>query len=291
MVVENISDKSLQRHIRFKFMPTPSCRLHVGHAWLLLIMDRLARQARDAGYKADIVLVIDDLTGSDQELTPEKMYETETGILEDTAWLEIEFSKVIHNSSFPYVSNVQGKLIHTVACSTLAPASLYPAHLNTLVLGTQYYIKNCIIDAALGITHMIRGADQLARVAVYRSFYELLGMPSPTLVYLPFVCNAGGGKIGTDGTYSIEAVRKHLSRDELMAIVVRQCLKRSEPDTAETWNIQEAQKQLLGDDWDWILGKADSASKLTSFFGRIESAPKVATKEQLIGTIPAEAAS
>ena len=262
--------------IRFKFMPTPSGRLHIGHAWLLIVMHYLVKQAKQAGRQADIVLVFDDLTSLGGG--PEERSEKLTNIMKDAAWLGIEFAKVVGNLSCPYESDVKTSMVHCVSCSTVAPASLYPPHLSSLMLGSQYYIKNCIIDAALEVTHIIRGADQLARVAVYKVLYEFLGMPSPRLVYLPFVCRDNCSKISADNTYSVEAVQKHISRDDLVALLVTSCLKR--PDGLEKpSNIQEAEKQLLGGDWDWILGQGDSGAKLTSFLNRLESVPKISTEQ------------
>lgn len=256
-------------------MPTPSGRLHLGHAWLLIIMDCLIKQARSAGHQADIVLVLDDLTSLAHGAATEGLAEKAKWIIEDAAWLGVEFAEVVSNYSYPYESPSQAKPMRGIPCQTLATPCLYPTHLNALYTGMSYYLKNCVIDAALEITHIIRGADQLARASTYKTLYEFLEMPSPRMVYLPFVHKADGAKIVADGTYSVEAVKKNISRDDILAVLVSQCLKRPDSDINASMVAEEAHRELLGEDWKWILGMADSDVQLRSFLNRVEAAPRI----------------
>lgn len=143
------------------------------------------------------------------------------------------------------------------------------------MFGTQYYLKNCVLDAAMGVTHILRGADQLPKAAVYKVFYELLGMPCPQLIYLPLLGNDAGRKISKDGTYGIEAIRDHLQRDDLFVLLTQQALKR--PSDSKLTTIQQAEDELVGSDWEWVLDQPDSAGKLASFLSRLETYPKIAS--------------
>jgi len=244
MVAGEIPTAQSRQIIRFKFMPTPSARLHLGHAWLLIIMDNLVKQARVAGRQADIVLVLDDLTCGQSDGLAEKAKK----IIEDAAWLGIEFAEVVCNYSYPYESATQAKPMRCIPCSTVTSPCLYPAHLSTLHAGVSYYLKNCVIDAALEVTHVIRGADQLARASIYKTLYEFLEMPSPRMVYLPFVNRADGGKISADGIHTIEVLQKQLTRDDIVTLLVSQCLKPQNPALGALANAGEARRELLGAD-------------------------------------------
>ncbi|MBN1126604.1 MAG: hypothetical protein JXA82_16475 [Sedimentisphaerales bacterium] len=269
-----------RKRIRFKFMPTPSGPLHIGHAWLLILMDCLVKRAQQEGRDADIVLVLDELTyrHSDEE----KRQETAKSIIENARWLGIEFSHIVSNYVFPYESSQQPKPMKCHSCNQYAPKTLFTPNLNTIYSGSSYFLKNCAIDAALEITHVIRGEDQLGRASVYTTFYELLEMPSPRLVYLPFVCKADGGKIRATDDYTIDAVQKGLAREAFIPIVISKCIQNvpKNPDDAnESLSIQEAEKQLFGEDWDWVLGNADSPAKLASFLSRLETKPRISSEE------------
>lgn len=254
-------------------MPTPSGPLHVGHSWLLLLMDRLAARARIEGHDADLVFVIDDLTGRHGD--DQKHNQLITAMIDDLHWLGIDCAHIVSNRSYPYVSASQAHPMHNVSCDLFSPRCLYPAHLNSIHSGSSYFVKNCIIDAALEVTHIIRGADQLARASAYRTIYEMLEIPAPWLVYLPFVCTADGTKITAGNGYTLQAIREKVSRQELLKGLVLRCLRTEAQDSAEPWTLQDAEARLWGADWTWVLGADDADANLRAFLKRLVPSPKI----------------
>lgn len=262
-----------QKRIRFKFMPTPSGTLHVGHAWLLILMDTLAARAREDGHEADVVLVWDELTYRHDDPTQRNAISEE--IIQNAAWLGISFARVISNLSYPY-ELPQTHPMQSVSCNRVAPPVLSSSSVSTINSGSSYFLKNCILDAALQVTHVIRGEDQLARASVYATLYELLEIPSPRLVYLPFVRTPEGSKVTARGCYTLTSLKQAVTAEELYGIIVSSCLKNTSVQRDFVrMPMPEARKLLLGDDWDWILGRPDGQAKLSSFLARIEPAPRI----------------
>lgn len=268
-----ITPQPSRQRIRFKFMPTPSGPLHAGHAWLLILMDRLAARARAEGHEADLVLVIDELTHRHaDEQTHNQLI---TNMLDDLNWLGIDCAHVVSNRAFPYDSATQSHPMRSISCALFAPPCLYRPHLNTIHSGSSYFVKNCIIDAALEVTHIIRGADQLARASAYLTVYEMLEVPAPRMVYLPFVCRPDGNKITAGNGYTLQAIREKVSREELFKGLVLCCLRAETQDSAEPWTLRDTEARLLGTDWQWVLGTDDADVRLRAFLKRLLPSPKM----------------
>ncbi len=59
----------------------------------------------------------------------------------------------------------------------------------------SYHLASTLDDAAMGITHVIRGADLIASTDVHRLIQALLGLPTPVYRHHPLVCGPDGARL------------------------------------------------------------------------------------------------
>ncbi|WP_392349500.1 glutamate--tRNA ligase [Parasynechococcus sp.] len=72
-----------------------------------------------------------------------------------------------------------------------------------------YNLVVVVDDAAMEITHVIRGEDHIANTAKQLLLYEALGLPVPTFAHAPLILNAEGRKLSKrDGVTSINDFRE-----------------------------------------------------------------------------------
>lgn len=72
----------------------------------------------------------------------------------------------------------------------------------------SYHLANAIDDAAMGVTHVIRGADLIAATDVHRLLQALLGLPTPIYRHHPLVCGADGRRLAKrDAAASLAGLR------------------------------------------------------------------------------------
>ena len=62
-----------------------------------------------------------------------------------------------------------------------------------------YNLVVVVDDAAMEITHVIRGEDHIANTAKQLLLYEALGLPLPTFAHAPLILNAEGRKLSKAG--------------------------------------------------------------------------------------------
>ncbi|MAR06533.1 MAG: glutamate--tRNA ligase [Cyanobium sp. NAT70] len=71
-----------------------------------------------------------------------------------------------------------------------------------------YNLVVVVDDAAMGISHVIRGEDHIANTAKQLLLYEALGLETPTFAHAPLILNAEGRKLSKrDGVTSINDFR------------------------------------------------------------------------------------
>tara|TARA_B100000073_G_scaffold139393_1_gene114641 strand:+ start:63 stop:1496 length:1434 start_codon:yes stop_codon:yes gene_type:complete len=72
-----------------------------------------------------------------------------------------------------------------------------------------YNLVVVVDDAAMEITHVIRGEDHIANTAKQLLLYEALGLPQPVFAHAPLILNADGRKLSKrDGVTSINDFRE-----------------------------------------------------------------------------------
>jgi glutamyl/glutaminyl-tRNA synthetase len=204
--------------LRFKFMPTPSDRLHVGHAWLLFVIDTCVRALNERGIAAELILVIDRMnwnyTSPDEALTSQYT----AGILEDVRLLGVAPHAIVVNTEHPLPHNLASK----------ANSITLDGWHADLQLPCDYYCYNAACDLDLGITHIIRGDDRMPWNAIYEETYTKLGCMLPQLIYLPVLRDFDGYKISGGTKELVVALLARMSCDDLLRRLLAACLVRSE---------------------------------------------------------------
>lgn len=80
------------------------------------------------------------------------------------------------------------------------PVTAHPEHAGDVVLArkdapTGYHLAATLDDAAMGITHVLRGADLRAATDIHRLLQALLGLPSPFYRHHPLLLDASGKRL------------------------------------------------------------------------------------------------
>jgi glutamyl-Q tRNA(Asp) synthetase len=82
----------------------------------------------------------------------------------------------------------------------------------------SYHLASTLDDAAMGVTHVIRGADLIASTDVHRLLQALLGLPTPLYRHHPLVCGADGKRLAKrDAAASLESLRAAAIDGEALA--------------------------------------------------------------------------
>lgn len=72
----------------------------------------------------------------------------------------------------------------------------------------SYHLASTLDDAAMGVTHVIRGADLIASTDVHRLLQALLGLPTPVYRHHPLVCGPDGKRLAKrDAAASLASLR------------------------------------------------------------------------------------
>lgn len=72
----------------------------------------------------------------------------------------------------------------------------------------SYHLASTLDDAAMGVTHVIRGADLIASTDVHRLLQALLGLPTPLYRHHALVCGPDGKRLAKrDAAASIASLR------------------------------------------------------------------------------------
>ena len=72
----------------------------------------------------------------------------------------------------------------------------------------SYHLASTLDDAAIGVTHVIRGADLIAATDVHRLLQALLGLPTPLYRHHALVCGPDGKRLAKrDAAASLASLR------------------------------------------------------------------------------------
>ncbi|MEN6449892.1 MAG: hypothetical protein ABFC96_05310 [Thermoguttaceae bacterium] len=251
--------------VRFKFMPTPTGRLHVGHAWLLYVMRALGEALDAQGRTSELVLVIDDLNMPYVGRSLDGTRETGEAIIEDMERLGVPPNRVVWNGDFE-LNDAQAKLQR----ESIVLQSWRPER----GLSVGYFLRNAALDSHLGITNIIRGDDLTVYKDLYEESYDKLGITPPILDYIPFVRQPSGEKIGSHcQEYVIQKVLSCMTLDEMICRLASQGIQRN-GDAASPQNLASA-LLLLSRDTRWVKTldqRGDAARQL--FLSRFAHAPQ-----------------
>jgi len=201
--------------IRVRFAPSPTGNLHIGGARTALF-NWLYTRAK----KGKFILRIEDT----DKLRSKQEYVDE--ILGSLKWLGFDWDEVYYQSErfnaytecaqkllkagFAYTEKTEGKgeaIIFKVNPRKIKINDLIrgeiefdSAAIKDQVLiksdGTPTYNFACVVDdAAMNITHVIRGDDHISNTPKQILFYEALGLPVPYFAHLPLILGAEGGRL------------------------------------------------------------------------------------------------
>lgn len=267
------------QHMVTRFAPSPTGRLHVGHAWSALLAQDMAR-ARGGSFR----LRIEDIDGTRSR--PEHV----AGIIEDLRWLGVEWDgDIIFQSArlAPYDAalgrlKAMGLLYPCfctradIAASASAPhgpeGPVYPGTCRGLGQAEQarriaagephawridmaraveragtlawtalpfpledgaagrilraepllagdvvlarkdapasYHLSCTLDDAAMGVTHVLRGDDLCAATDIHRLIQALLDLPSPVYIHHPLLVGPDGRRLAKrDGSIALADLR------------------------------------------------------------------------------------
>ena len=238
-----------------RFAPSPTGRLHLGHAYsALFAADRAARTG------GRFLLRIEDIDRS--RCRPE----FEAGILEDLAWLGLAWEEPVRRQS-DHMEDYAGALAaldargllypcfctrkeieaaataphgpegapYSGACRKLSPAECeermargdpYALRLiddNTVVarkdIRTSYHLAVVVDDALQGVTLVTRGEDLAFAVPIQNRLQRLLGLPVPAYEHHPLLTDASGRRLAKrDRALTLQSLRRDgVSPDEIRA--------------------------------------------------------------------------
>jgi hypothetical protein len=263
-----------QKPLRFKFMPSPNAMLHVGHAWILFVTDALIRAAHREGREADLVIVFDEILARWCGRNSEEIELHCNGILQDLKYLGIEFAKTCSNYEMAGKQDKWNIFFESVGDGT--PRSMRPPYLESSALvAPDYFLLSARIDAGLGVTHMLRGCDQICHAVTYLNFYQLLNVPLPCLTYLPLIHDSHGEKVSSSASaLPLHKFPQHITAERLLGHLVSCCIEMNEPLSvgADTNVLHRA---ILGEDWSFIFGNEKWRETRLNFLSRFIARPRV----------------
>ena len=251
--------------IRLKFMPTPNIGLHVGHAWLLFVMQAIKESIKQQGYTVEIVLVIDDINMIYMKRALEGINEVAEEIVRNMEQLGAPPDHIVWNGKVSLEDAQLESRLQSIALDTWQPAR---------GLSADYFFRNAALDEHLGITHIIRGKDLKAHKDIYEECYAKLGADAPVLDYIPFVRQYNGKKIGSHHhEYTLNQVLANISAEELLCALVWQCI-RLDRDYDPPLDRATAMQLLLGNDSLLTTFCSQNANERERFFSRFSDFPQ-----------------
>lgn len=215
--------------VRVRFAPSPTGYLHIGGSRTALF-NWLYAKAKNGKF----ILRIED---TDVERS-QKEYLDE--ILESLRWLGMDWDELYYQSQrfdlyrdfadkllkrgAAYLEKTEGKgeaIIFRVIPQKIKVFDLIRGEIefDTEVIKDQVLIKSdgtptynfaCVVDdAAMNITHVIRGDDHISNTPKQVMLYQALGFPLPEFAHLPLILSKEGGRLSKrKGATAISDYRK-----------------------------------------------------------------------------------
>ncbi len=210
--------------IRVRFAPSPTGNLHIGGARTALF-NWLYTKANNGKF----VLRIED---TDRVRSEEKYVQEILGSLK---WLGFDWDEVYYQSQrFEIYREHAARLLAAGKAYKEGEAVIFkiepqkivvkdmirgPIEFDTQVLKDQVLIKSdgtptynfaCVVDdAAMGITHVIRGDDHISNTPKQVVLYQALGLAMPEFAHLPLIMGKEGGRLSKrTGATAISDYRK-----------------------------------------------------------------------------------
>src|SRR5690606_20583804 len=101
----------------------------------------------------------------------------------------IERAGPLHWTALPFPP---GGAEHEIAADPLAAGDVVLARKDA---PASYHLSCTLDDAAMGVTHVLRGGDLFAATHVHRLIQALLDLPTPAYVHHPLLVGADGKRL------------------------------------------------------------------------------------------------
>jgi glutamyl-Q tRNA(Asp) synthetase len=86
----------------------------------------------------------------------------------------------------------------------------------------SYHLSCTLDDAAMGVTHVLRGDDLRGATGIHRLLQALLGLPSPAYIHHPLLVGADGKRLAKrDGSIALADLRAHGADPKALADALR----------------------------------------------------------------------
>ncbi len=191
--------------VRVRFAPSPTGSLHLGGA-LTAVANR--RFADEQG--GTLLLRIDDTDATRTDS------EAERGILRDLEWLGVGWDEgPIRQSERADVYRAEAERLLASGAAEEEDGAIRlrgPRLRPTLVRADgrpTYHLASVVDDAALGITHVVRGADHRENQPLHEALARALGARPPEFVHHGLVLGPDGAKLSKrHGAASVAELRE-----------------------------------------------------------------------------------
>ncbi|MFA5039516.1 MAG: glutamate--tRNA ligase [Candidatus Omnitrophota bacterium] len=199
--------------MKVRFAPSPTGYLHIGGARTCLFNWLYAR-----ANKGSFILRIED---TDQARSKKEFLDE---ILFSLKWLGLDWDEVHYQSQrFEIYRDLaqrlladgkaylaedgSGAIIYKMPQKTVSVEDMIHGSIvfDTALIKDQVLIKSdqsptynfaCVVDdAAMGITHIIRGDDHISNTPKQLVLYEALGYSLPKFAHIPMILGSGGGRM------------------------------------------------------------------------------------------------
>jgi glutamyl-tRNA synthetase len=241
--------------VKVRFAPSPTGYLHIGGARTCLFNWLYGRHNRGI-----FVLRIEDtdLARSKQEYLDE--------ILESIKWLGMDFDEIHYQSKrFQLYKEYAQKLVAAGCAYQKEGAVFFKYQFNKIEIddlirgkiifnelpkeeeviikkdGTPTYNFSCVIDdAAMGITHVIRGEDHIPNTPKQILMYQALGFNLPKFAHVSLILSEAGGRMSK--RYGATSIREYKEEGYLAEALANylMLLSWSPKDNREIISLSEA---------------------------------------------------
>lgn len=214
--------------VRTRFNPTINGKLHLGHAFTLLVNEYYAHSRN-----GEFFIRFDDDNLAPNHLSDDDLKNTIKSQVEDILWLDIRidgawiWQSVLHHDIDAILKNVGYETIPEVKPDDhkiplfVRMGTTYIAYPYVV----QQTVERVVMDNMLEITHVIRGDDFATEYSLYCYFCQKFGFHTPEFIYLPRLTSIFGDISKTNGGFKIADFRENgYSPDQLKKMLAKACL-------------------------------------------------------------------
>ena len=209
-----------------RFNPTTNGPIHLGHVYTLLVNEQYAHAAGGGRF----IIRFDNTSSTIKLLSPQRLENIIRGQQADIEWLDIQVDEwqwedrllpdvieTLSNKAYPRCRDSLRSLPYSVRFGgNWIPFPYVP----------EETTRRVVMDAAVGITHVIRGEEFLTEVSLYSYMCEVLDFPIPEFMFLPRLRGLRGDISKTNGGYTLAELRGcgYTARD-IKEMLAKACLE------------------------------------------------------------------